>query len=411
MQTQGGTTQDGYPRQTGSALADKNHSKKTTGPLKEHRPLRLEHYLQAHALIELAAQGHDAEDLMEHAISQIKTESLAEGSGGGPYPIGSSVKVTKSYTAEKVGGGGSASVKRGDVVSVIQHSLGETGTDRMVMLSDGSTRLIVPLNVLGEQVGYYAEAEASPSAFMTSGASGKQASKDSTSLGQSEPKSKPEAKGSSTPTTVPSKAQGQSEPKDDKSAQPKGASKPSGTVPGTAVEARSEILQHLDMMMEGASDSDYRRMNEVRRRVESLSSYSLLSKVHEMIFSETSQYSLRELARVVEQSDDANDDNGKKKSSPFPMKQQAKDEADDSDDDDDDDKSKKKPSPPPFMQSKKDEDAAAAQQTSSSGSSKDPQTPQAKPGKPATPPGGVKESIDESAVRSKISSIFTRFDS
>ena len=99
---------------------------------------------QVNGLIDLVMEGQDAEELIHRVYEEIQ-----EGSGNGPYPIGSKIKINNSWSGQGVDGG-NVSVSRGDVVSVVMSNLGETGQDRMVLLADGKTRVVLPFAILGE---------------------------------------------------------------------------------------------------------------------------------------------------------------------------------------------------------------------------------------------------------------------
>ena len=285
----GSDTHDGYPRKTAATLAVKDQSKVTSGPLKSED--------QADALIAMVLAGEDPSKLMNDAISQID-----EGQGGGPFPIGSGVRVNAATTAEKVGGG-SVALKQGDTVYVVQTNLGEHGTDKMVLLSDGSTRVIVPLAALGE-----ADISTGPSGHEVPSAKGKETVKPSNPQGQKDPKDIPSAQsaGSSAASSHPSTPQVAAAPKDDKSAQKAGASAARGLNPSKAVEAKAEILQNLDMMLDGNEDAGaYMRVNELRRKVESLNpevqkQIDALGMLHVMLFDKDQEYPFEQLETVVE---------------------------------------------------------------------------------------------------------------
>lgn len=101
---------------------------------------------QVDGLIDLVLDGVDADDLIENVYDEIK-----EGEGSGPFPIGSKVKINTSWSGQTVEGK-NVSVSRGDVVSIVAPNLGEHGQDKMVLLADGMTRVVVPYAILGENI-------------------------------------------------------------------------------------------------------------------------------------------------------------------------------------------------------------------------------------------------------------------
>jgi len=95
-------------------------------------------------LIDLVLQGEDPIELASSVIEEIE-----EGYGNGPYPIGSKVKLNQSWSGDDIAGK-SLSLNKGSVVSILTSNEGKTGHDRMV-LYNGKTKAILPLEVLGEQ--------------------------------------------------------------------------------------------------------------------------------------------------------------------------------------------------------------------------------------------------------------------
>lgn len=331
--TDGGKEADGYPKKTAGDLSDKDKSSITSGPLK------VENELQAKQLISLVVAGQDPVKLMTHAIEQISENS-------GPYHIGSKVKINRAATVEKVGGG-SLSLSRGDVVSVVQANLGEHGTDKMVLLSDGATRAIVPMIAMGESV------DVGPDAYMMTDKSGKPLSAPSKAQGDAEPTDDAAAQkaGSSTSVTHPSTAQGAAEPDDDAAASKAGQGTPA-VLPGKAVEAKKEILQNIAMAMESETNlNNYKVLTGMRRAVESFNNVKQIARLHEMLFGKK-EYTIEQFKAKVEKyeadakdKDKDEDDDDKK---PFGgdkknMKSEADDKDKDKDEDDDaDDKKDKK---------------------------------------------------------------------
>lgn len=102
---------------------------------------------QAEGLVHLVAEDNiDPTDLMHSVLVEI-----FEGYGGGPYPIGSFVRVNQSWSGSDLTGN-NVSLSKGDVVSVLLPNLGEQGYDKLVLLDDGVTRVVVPLKVLGDSI-------------------------------------------------------------------------------------------------------------------------------------------------------------------------------------------------------------------------------------------------------------------
>lgn len=314
-QQDGDQMHDGWPKPNSSALAASDQSSITTGPLKAEA--------QAHSLVGLVLAGENPMKLMNRVIDQIHEACIKE-EGGGPYHIGSTVRINTAGTYEKVGGG-SQSIGYRDCVSIVNPFLGEQGKDAMVLLGDGITRCIVPWKSLGESVGWLKEADVDtgPDAFMGKPQTGSQLTADGEPQDDAEPKDMPSAQsaGASSPVTLggDSQVQGDSAPDDEASARTAGQSTPS-VMPGKAVEQRRECLQALSMFMETASDGDYRKMNEIKRRLESTRNARLVGMVHTMLFSESKQYSLGRMLQVVEQEDPPKSDDDADKDNPFPPK-------------------------------------------------------------------------------------------
>ncbi len=336
----GGQTHDGYPRKTSAGLAVKDKSSVTSGPLKSEA--------HANSLIDLVLAGEDPSQIMSDAIAQID-----EGQGGGPYPIGSGVKVNTATTAEKVGGG-SVSLKQGDTVYIVQTNLGEKGTDKMVLLSDGTTKVVVPLAALGESVLGEADIYTGPSGHAVPPATGKETVKPSVAQGDKQPGdvAAAQTKGSTVPSSHPSTAQGDKAPTDDTASQKAGSGTAAGLNPSKAVEARAEVVQNLDMMLDDKDITmeNYKRVNEMRRKIEALNPERhadtiVIAGLHGMLFDKENEYAFDKLEAVAE-TGDRDEKNGKK--NPFGGMKNAmkKDEAHNNDD-------KKKNMMPP--EKKKDE--------------------------------------------------------
>jgi hypothetical protein len=270
-------------------------------------------------LIDLVMQGVDPNDLIDATV-----ESIHEGYGNGPFPIGSKVRINKPWAGEAVGGG-AASLSQGDVVWVVQTGLGETGYDRMVLFPDGTTKAIIPLNVLGEE-----EDEPPPNNKKNNKTNNKknnmQTEQDIRREGPSG-QEVPSAKGApggmiqgknqgdaATPDdvepdeppkgkllSIPSTTIGQGAPKDDPAAQPTPALTPGGTISGKTLEAvRGEVLWALDQLMDEAeSTHSYRTISEIHRDLIRQDEADLYALMHYFILGED-EYPLNALADIYE---------------------------------------------------------------------------------------------------------------
>lgn len=389
----GGQQQDGWPAKTSPSLAVKDHSKKNDSHLKAED--------QAQSLINFVLAGVDPDQLMNATVEQIHE------SGAGPWAIGSRLKINKAVTAEKVGGG-SVSLSKGDVVSVVMPNLGEQGQDRMVLLSDGATKAIVPFDALGEGLEEMGSLQG-PAGHAVPSAGGKAAQLSSKAQGDKEPKAIPavQKKGAGSAQQLPSRAQGQSEPSMDASAQKMG-SKSAQQLPAKAQEAKREVLAFLDEMMDSSKDfRTYRKVNEVRRKIDSLESRELFSKLHDMLFSETEQFSLDQVDSLVSEAyGNPHDDRDKKK--PFGGMKKASDKSE----------STPKPLPTipsmgvvgnqPKSEASSDDHSASMKSHAEKGKKvsglKDPPAKDQTPGK-VKPAPGLKE-----AYTAKLGSMLTRLD-
>lgn len=98
--------------------------------------------IQVDRLIEKVLEGKNPRRLMNTFADIVE-------SGSGPYPIGSGVKLNKAWSGSSVDGV-SVSLNAGDKVSIVDPHQGANGYEKLVLLADGVTKCIIPLNVLGE---------------------------------------------------------------------------------------------------------------------------------------------------------------------------------------------------------------------------------------------------------------------
>jgi len=209
---------------------------------------------QVGGLIDLVLDGQNAEELIDGVYDEIQ-----EGQGGGPFPIGSRVKINKGWSGEGVDGG-NVSVSRGDVVSVVMPNLGKQGQDRMVLLADGKTRVVVPFAILGENLEEQNMLKQGPKGHAVSAAKGKlggtvsgKAQGDHTTPEQTALKPMP---GLKKPVgSMPSMYQGKGKPKDASTAQMMGQMAPA-TISGKTVEqVMDDVLLGLEKLPGDASSS------------------------------------------------------------------------------------------------------------------------------------------------------------
>jgi len=256
---------------------------------------------QARGLIKLASRGYDPNKLIESTVKEIRE-------GAGPYHIGSTVKINQPWTGAAIDGG-SVSLNKGDVVSIVQTNLGEQGQDKMILLSDGKTRTVVPLKVLGEKV-IEADVMVGPDEFMDGaavpppvGAIDGQPQGDSPSFDDEEPS---EATGLGTPSSQQGgDAQGQPEPTQDPSAQVQGSDQM--TASAVAVEA---VKRKINTMLSETKNSHlYQRINEFRRALASCKHVGAYCEAYEMLFG-NKNHTLTDLERIFEQDPIVGDDEG-----------------------------------------------------------------------------------------------------
>lgn len=259
---------------------------------------------QAANLIDLVIGGADANELMNGAIDEIQ-----EGDGGGPYHIGSTVNIGKSWSGPSVEGG-SVSLKRGDVVSIVMPNLGEHGQDKMVLLSDGHTRAVVPLDILegideGPMAGYAGMGGGTLSTGPTGHAIPARKGRpggliQQRAVGQSQPGDLPEKPGSRRSSSHPSNPVGQGKPKDHPQAQTAGKGAPTSHA-SVAVEA---VFDMLDVMLESADDRTYRRISEFARLLHDSNSAGAFSETYEMLFGDQ-QHTVEDLEQLFGVDEDA----------------------------------------------------------------------------------------------------------
>lgn len=229
-------------------------------------------------LIQLAVDGGDPNEIMQEAYLQIH-----EGSAG-PYPIGSTVRVNQAWSGDGV------SLSKGDVVSIVQTSLGENGTEKMVLLPDGKTKAVVPLKVLGESIGMGPSGHAVPSAKgspSVMGAHYQGTSKTPEASQMMQP-------GTSGKAHKPSVFQGDKAPMDAAGAQKMGSKKPSQHM-SKAVEA---VFDALNDMAESGDDSTFRKMTTFMRQLENLDDAGAYAELYEMIYGE-GQHEVDDLLGVL----------------------------------------------------------------------------------------------------------------
>jgi len=334
-QQDGDTKHDDYPPETDGGDLGPAVAKSTTK----------QDEAQAQSLIGLVLTGEDPRSLMNNVIDQIHETVLNE-RGGGPFHIGSKVKVNTAGSYPGVDGG-MVSLTQHEAVAIINPFLGEHGKDAMVLLSDGKTRAILPFKVLGEQVGYLAEDDPLTGPELgVPAATGSVFTKPSRAQGEPEPDDVDAAQspGASDAVSIEGPYQGQPEPDADPDAAKFGQSAPL-TRAGVATEQRRMLLKAIDAVSESTPDSRLRYVMSIRSRIESTRNPRLLSRMVEMVFSKKSQFSLSQLEQELDK--DKKDDDDKDADSPFPVKKTEQSDKDDKDaksawppkkDDDDKDK-------------------------------------------------------------------------
>jgi hypothetical protein len=227
-------------------------------------------------LINLAARGVNPNKLIDGMVKEIRE-------GAGPYHIGSTVRINQPWAGSAIGGG-SVSLNKGDVVSIVQANLGEQGQDKMILLSDGKTRAIVPLKVLGEKILEQDPTKEGPSDFMNDApVPGPSGAIDGTQQGDGttpEDAERPEKTGQGSPASLQGgDAQGQPEPGQDPAAQV--VTGDTKTAAAVAVEA---VHRKLESMLSKSGPSLYKRINEVSRKLRSARSLGAYAEVYEMLF-------------------------------------------------------------------------------------------------------------------------------
>jgi len=233
---------------------------------------------QVEGLIDLVLDGEDANDLMEGVYSEIN-----EGPGNGPYHIGSKVKVNTGWSGQGIDGS-NVNVSKGDVVSVVLANLGEEGQDRMVLLADGKTRVVVPFAILGEGLEEQSMMHG-PKGHVVKSAKGKlggmvqgRAQGDATTPEQSMLKPIP---GTRKPSSLQSKSIGKAKPKGDPTAQMQGQMVPS-TISGKTVEqVVDEVLSRFEEISE--KDASAQSLSEMLVSEDDEIMYAIM---HEALFGE-----------------------------------------------------------------------------------------------------------------------------
>lgn len=217
---------------------------------------------QVDSLIDLVMAGEDPQELIDATLDEIH-----EGYGGGPYPIGSRVKINTTWSGQTIEGN-AVTLSQGDTVSVVQPNLGEKGQDRMVLLSDGKTRIVVPFAILGEGLEEGDPRRMGPAGHVVPPAKGKQLGSISGKYQGEAPKpeSPPKPASSKKPTSIPSTFVGKGKPKDDPAAQSLPMMAPT-VISGKAVEdVTDDVLTGLQQMMDETEDNArYRAINEFQR--------------------------------------------------------------------------------------------------------------------------------------------------
>jgi hypothetical protein len=230
---------------------------------------------QARDLIRLASRGFNPDSLVESVVGEIR-----EGTAG-PYHIGSTVKINKPWAGPTVEGS-SVSLSSGDVVSVVQANLGEQGQDKMVMLDDGKTRVVVPLDILGEKV---IEQD-----VMTGPLDAIDNDKTGTPAGVIQGQEQGNAP---TPQSVePTQPKGQSTPSSQHPAAQKPGKERMTADVKSAVEAVDAKLVY--MLSEATNPSVYMRINEFMRTLDRYGDVGAYCEAYEMLFGEGT-HSLTEL--------------------------------------------------------------------------------------------------------------------
>jgi hypothetical protein len=210
-------------------------------------------------LIRLAQQGVDAGELVDSTFTEI-----SEGHGGGPYPIGSMVKLNKPWSGASIDEK-QVSLQKGDVVSIIQPVMGATGHDKMVLFPDGMTKAVLPLDVLGESI---QEQDGVISGRFVGDAE--------------KPKSNDELKGSKDPTSIQSTMVGTGSWKT--ASQPQGSQTPT-LISGKKVEAIQQELhsQISQAISEAGSLKAKQDLTALLQAIPELNDAEKLSKIYSMV--------------------------------------------------------------------------------------------------------------------------------
>lgn len=263
---------------------------------------------QISGLIDAVLSGQDVEETVDACVCEIY-----EGQGGGPFPIGSSVKMNQPWTGNDTAGK-PVGLNKGDVVTILMPNLGEHGQDKMVLLPGGVGKVILPLHVLGEAVvdeghsdgGYHGiggdttNPKRGPSGHKIPPAKGSaDGQKPSKFQGSPKPDDLPEVPGSRQPSSNPSKPVGKGMKRDDPTVQASGSLAPSSH-PGVAVE---DIINSFEQLLDEAQDPIlYRRISELARAVFDADDPVLFDIVAEA-FDDNSPIHLKDLEWLFEADD------------------------------------------------------------------------------------------------------------
>lgn len=265
---------------------------------------------QVIGMINAILAGQDVEETVDAVVSEIR-----EGQGGGPYPIGSSVKLNQPWVGMDTAGK-PVSLSKGDIVTILMPNLGEQGQDKMVLLPGGADKAVLPLDILGEAVleghsdggfagvgGDTTDPKKGPSGYKVPPATGPTGGMKHGKAQGMAPQPKdvalPEPKGMTTPSSNPSVPQGQAKPKDDPAAQKTGSKAPSSHPSVTVEDVAGMFEQLLD---ETPDPILYRRISELARSVFDIDDENLYAIVAEALKPDNSIH-LRDLEWMFEQSD------------------------------------------------------------------------------------------------------------
>lgn len=247
---------------------------------------------QVSGLIDLVLDGQDPEELINSVFEEIN-----EGPGNGPYHIGSKVKINTGWSGEGVDGR-TVSVSKGDVVSVVMANLGEEGQDRMVLLSDGKTRVVVPYAILGEGLEEQESLDKGPKGHEVPPAKGKlggvvrgKAQGDNQTPEQIALRTIP---GSKKPLgSIPGTYTGRGKPKDSPTAQMMGMLVPSSISGKTVEDVTNDVLSGLESI-----PGDSSRAEALSEMLIDEEDEIMFAVIHEGIFGEGS-YTIDDLVAIA----------------------------------------------------------------------------------------------------------------